>query len=52
VVFTAVAGRVVFHGGGWPGVAPDVERDAYARAAAAAAAVSRPAVPGGMFGRF
>ncbi len=51
VVFAAVAGRVVFHRGGWPGVALDAEREAYARATAAAAAVSRPAVPRGMFGR-
>jgi cytosine/adenosine deaminase-related metal-dependent hydrolase len=51
VVFSAVAGRVVFHRGRWPGVELEVERASYARAAAAAAAVSRPAAPDGMFGR-
>lgn len=50
VVFAAVAGRVVFHHGRWPGVDLEAERASYARAAAAAA-VSRPAVPRGMFGR-
>jgi len=51
VVFAAVAGRVVFDRGRWPGVALEEERAACARAAAAAAAVSRPVVPRGMFGR-
>jgi 5-methylthioadenosine/S-adenosylhomocysteine deaminase len=49
VVFAAVAGRVVFERGRWPGVAAAMEREAYARAASAAASVSRPVVPRGMF---
>jgi cytosine/adenosine deaminase-related metal-dependent hydrolase len=49
VVFAAVAGRVVFHRGRWPGVALDAEREGYARAASAAASVSRPMLPRGMF---
>ena len=51
VVFTAVAGRVVFDHGRWSGVALEAERSAYARAAATAAAVSRPAPAGDMFAR-
>ena len=51
VVFTAVAGRVVFDHGHWPGVALEAERAACARAAARAAAVSRPAPAGDMFAR-
>ena len=50
VVFAAVAGRVVYDHGRWPGVALAAERDGYARAAAAAA-VSRPPVPCGMLAR-
>ena len=50
VVFAAVAGRVVFHAGRWPGVALAAERAAFERAAAAAA-VSRSSIPRGMFGR-
>jgi 5-methylthioadenosine/S-adenosylhomocysteine deaminase len=49
VVFAAVAGRVVFHRGSFPGVAMEAERTAYAEASASAA-VSRPADPRGMFG--
>ena len=50
VVFAAVAGRVVYDHGRFPGVALAAEREGYARAAAAAS-VSRPPVPGGMFAR-
>ncbi|HXY18901.1 MAG TPA: amidohydrolase family protein [Gemmatimonadales bacterium] len=50
VVFAAVAGRVVYDRGRWPGAAPATERAAFARAAAAAA-VSRPQLPGGMLAR-
>ena len=49
VVFAAVAGRVVFDRGQWPGVEIEDERAAYARATAAATAVSREVVPRGMF---
>lgn len=49
VVFAAVAGRVVFHRGRWPGVALEAERDAFERAVSAAASVSRPVAPSGMF---
>jgi len=49
VVFTAVAGRVVFDHGRFPGIALETERAAAGRAAAAAA-VSRAAPPGGKFG--
>jgi len=41
VVFTAVAGRVVYRKGRWPGVRAAEERRAFLAAAAAAAAVSR-----------
>ncbi|MGD0992947.1 MAG: amidohydrolase family protein [Gemmatimonadales bacterium] len=41
VVFTAVAGRVVYRRGRWPRVRIGAERTAYRAAAAAAAAVSR-----------
>ncbi len=41
VVFTAVAGRVVYRKGRWPGVRLAAERAAYRASAAAAAAVSR-----------
>ncbi len=47
VVFTAVAGRVVYRRGRWPGVRLARERAAYRRAAAAA---SRAAPGRGMFG--
>jgi len=47
VVFAAVAGRVVYARGRWPGVRPDAERDAYGRAVAAA---SRSARARGIFG--
>jgi 5-methylthioadenosine/S-adenosylhomocysteine deaminase len=49
VVFAAVAGRVVYARGQWPGVRMDAERDAYRRAASAAAA-SRAARERGIFG--
>ena len=48
VVFAAVAGRVRYERGHWPGVAADAERAAYVRAAGAAAA-SRGAAPGANF---
>ncbi len=48
VVFAAVAGRVAYLRGRWPGVRIGSERAAY-RAAAEAAARSRGARPGGMF---
>jgi 5-methylthioadenosine/S-adenosylhomocysteine deaminase len=51
VVFAAVAGRVVYDHGRFPGVALAVEQAGYARAAAAAGAVSRPPLPGGMLAR-
>ena len=41
VVFTAVAGRVVYRSGRWPGVRIAAERKAFLAAASAAAAVSR-----------
>jgi len=41
VVFTAVAGRIVYHKGRWPGVHHAEERAAYRAAVAAAAAVAR-----------
>lgn len=51
VVFTAVAGRVVYRQGRWPHVPIGRERTAFLAAAHAAAAVSRP-VPGrDIFGR-
>jgi cytosine/adenosine deaminase-related metal-dependent hydrolase len=50
VVFTAVAGRVVYRAGSWPGVAVAAERDAYLRAAGRAAGASRPADSRGIFG--
>jgi 5-methylthioadenosine/S-adenosylhomocysteine deaminase len=43
VVFTAVAGRIVYRRGRWPGVRLAAERAAYRASAAAAAAVSRTA---------
>jgi cytosine/adenosine deaminase-related metal-dependent hydrolase len=49
VVFGAVAGRVVFDHGRWPGVSLDAEREPFVRAAAAAAGASRPLAPRGMF---
>ena len=49
VVFAAVAGRVVFQGDRWPGVDLEAERDAFARAVSAAAPMSRPVAPRGMF---
>jgi len=49
VVFTAVAGRVVFARGTWPGAEMAAERAAFA-AAAGAAAVSRESAARGMFG--
>jgi cytosine/adenosine deaminase-related metal-dependent hydrolase len=50
VVFTAVAGRVVYRAGGFPGRELDAEREAYARAARAAAGLSRPFGPRAIFG--
>jgi len=50
VVFAAVAGRVVYARGRWPRVQVDAERDAYRRAASAAAA-SRSARERGIFAR-
>ncbi len=50
VVFTAVAGRVVYTRGDWPGVRMELEREAYERAASAASA-SRRARAGGILGR-
>ncbi len=51
VVLAAVAGRVVYAQGAWPGVAADREREAYRRAAAAAAGASRRVREGGIFAR-
>jgi 5-methylthioadenosine/S-adenosylhomocysteine deaminase len=52
VVFAAVAGRAVYDHGRFPGAALAAEQSGYARAAAAAAgAVSRPPLPGGMLAR-
>ena len=51
VVFTAVAGRVVYRKGRWPGVQIGRERAAYRAAVAAAAAVSRTAPRRGIFAR-
>ncbi|HXY67977.1 MAG TPA: amidohydrolase family protein [Gemmatimonadales bacterium] len=48
VTLAAVAGRVVYDRGRFPGVALAAERDGYARAAAA---VSRAPAPGGMLAR-
>jgi cytosine/adenosine deaminase-related metal-dependent hydrolase len=50
VVFAAVAGRVVYARGQWPGVRMESERDAY-RAAWSAAAASRAARERGIFAR-
>jgi 5-methylthioadenosine/S-adenosylhomocysteine deaminase len=45
VVFTAVAGRVVYRSGRWPHVRAAAERSAFAAAVAAVAAVSRTVQP-------
>jgi cytosine/adenosine deaminase-related metal-dependent hydrolase len=50
VVLAAVAGRVVYQRGRWPGVHLDAEREAYLSAAAAAAGVSRAARRRDIFG--
>ncbi len=50
VVLTAVAGRVVYRRGRWPGVRIGAERAAFSRAAARAAALSREARSHGIFG--
>ena len=51
VVFTAVAGRVVYRRGRWPLVRIGAERAAYRAAAAAAAAVSRTVAARGILAR-
>ena len=48
VVLTAVAGRIVYRDGAWPGTEAAAERAAFARAASAAA-TSRAALTGGIF---